>query len=595
MGDSKLKAISTYFRHFIPKGIQEKMLSIFIRRYLDLLANTKGKEEFLERFDQILEGLSVNAGASESRSAIQVIRESLQGEQLATLIRKRFSPEELERLQANLLIDKLSSPYTLLIQLLIQHRLSKSSRDKLAETFFCKWITDNKRDGLEKEGFQAPWFIVISPLRACNLKCTGCYANAGGGLQISYPILDRMLNEAKDLGIRFITISGGEPFYYKDRKTNKTILDLFREHNDLYYLVYTNGTALVGEKRPEEVSFSPAGRKRIEEGRKIARNVLGVKNVGEILGKLGNVAPAVSQEGFQKETDERRGAGVYQAILEARRNLSSHGVLQGFSITVTHQNWQVVSGEEFVQDMVEKGVSFGWYFQYIPTGKDPDVSLMATPGEREKFRRRVWSLRNRYPIFMGDFWDDGPWVGSCISGGRKYFHINYDGAVEPCVFAQFHVTNIISEYEKKENRKVNVLKKIIQSPFFKEIRKRQLEFDNDLAPCMIIDHPKMLRGLVAGFSAKPRQGEGEIISRPDIVKFLDSYAEEYEKVTRPQFERMLRGQYNTENVKLDEVIKSHHWRNRRRVELENKASRQRVHFSPEKTNIKKNKLNKKEK
>lgn len=562
-------AMSGLFRDFLPRSIQQKMLSILIRRYLKLLANTKSKEEFFEKFDQILEGLSINAGASESRSAVEVVRKSLQGEHLATLIRRKFSPEELERLQASLLLDKLSNPYALLIQLLVQQRLSKSSRDKLAEIFFCKWIMDDKRDRLDKEGFKAPWFFVISPLRTCNLKCVGCYANAGGGPQIPYPILDRILNEAKDLGIRFITISGGEPFYYKDRKANKTILNLFREHDDLFYLVYTNGTALVGEKGAHEISLSPAGRKRIEEGRRVVRSVLGVRNVGEVLGKMGNVAPAVSQEGFQKETDERRGEGVYEAVLQARKNLSDHGVLQGFSVTVTHQNWQVVSGKKFIQDMVERGVSFGWYFQYIPTGKDPDVSLMAAPGEREKFRKRVWSLRGRYPIFMGDFWDDGPWVGSCISGGRKYFHINYDGAVEPCVFAQFHVTNIISQYEKKENRGVNVLRKIIQSPFFKEIRRRQLEFDNDLAPCMIIDHPQMLRDLVSKFGAQARKGEGDIITRSDIVKFLDSYAEEYERITRPQFEKMLRGQYNTKNVNLDEVIRNHHRSNKRRVELEN--------------------------
>lgn len=571
MAGERLVAMGRYFKHFLPRGIQQKILSILIRRYLNLLAITKSKEEFFEKFDQILRGLSINAGASESRNAVEVVRKSFQDEHLATLIRRRFSPEELERVQAGRLLNKLSSPYALLTQLLIQKRLSKNSRNKLAEIFFCKWIMDSKRDRLEKEGFKAPWFFVISPLRACNLKCIGCYANAGGGPQIPYPILDRILNEAKDLGIRFITISGGEPFYYKDRKANKTILDLFREHDDIFYLVYTNGIALVGEKGPDEFSLSPAGRKRIKEGRRLARNVLGVRNVGEILGKMGNVAPAVSQEGFQKETDERRGTGVYEAVVRARKNLSRHGVLQGFSVTVTHQNWQVVSGEEFIQDMVERGVSFGWYFQYIPTGKDPDVSFMAAPGEREKFRNRVWSLRSRYPIFMGDFWDDGPWVGGCIAGGRKYFHINYDGAVEPCVFAQFHIANIISEYERKENRKINVLRKIIQSPFFKAIRRRQLEFDNDLAPCMIIDHPQMLRDLVTKFGAKPRKGEGEIVARPDIVKFLDGYAEEYERITRPEFEKMLEGEYNTKNVKLDEVIRNHHRSNKRRVELENKV------------------------
>jgi len=72
------------------------------------------------------------------------------------------------------------------------------------------------------------------------------------------------------------------------------------------------------------------------------------------------------------------------------------------------------------------------------------VSLMATPEQRFRLRRRSIEIRNTKPIFIGDFWNDGPYVGGCICGARQsgYFHINCHGDVEPCVFLQFSVDNI---------------------------------------------------------------------------------------------------------------------------------------------------------
>ncbi|MBA7580598.1 hypothetical protein ES708_22491 [subsurface metagenome] len=72
------------------------------------------------------------------------------------------------------------------------------------------------------------------------------------------------------MGIRFLTISGGEPFHYRDKETGKDLWDLAKKHNDMYFQIYTNGT-LLDEKTIER------------------------------LAKMGNVAPAISMEGFKKE------------------------------------------------------------------------------------------------------------------------------------------------------------------------------------------------------------------------------------------------------------------------------------------------------
>ena len=96
-----------------------------------------------------------------------------------------------------------------------------------------------------KYGELPPTFIVFSPTQKCNLKCIGCYAASGTdtAATIPYPIVDRVVREVHDLfGSRFITISGGEPFLY--RSEGKTLLDIYKKYDDMFFLVYTNGTVI---------------------------------------------------------------------------------------------------------------------------------------------------------------------------------------------------------------------------------------------------------------------------------------------------------------------------------------------------------------
>jgi len=490
--------------------LKKKLLEHQIYRYLTRLAITQNEEDFYNEFEVILKGLYKFAGPN--RSALENVMKAFQ---------KRH-------------------PLTNLARLLLQKRLSKIARERLAKNFFCDWVTEaKKREKLEEEGFKAPWFFVVSPSNACNLNCYGCYAHEykkGEGL--SYATLDRILKEARELGIRFLTISGGEPFYYKDKKTGKDLWDLAKKHNDMYFQVYTNGTLL--------------DKKTIER-----------------LAKIGNVAPAISMEGFKKETEERRGKGVWEKINKARQELYKAGVLQGFSVTVTRENVDVVTSDEFVDDLIAKNVSFGWYFIYIPIGKEPAVELMPTPEQRDKLRQKIWEWRSKKPIFIGDFWNDGPWVGGCIAGGRKYFHINSQGDIEPCVFVHFAVDNIFNLWKEGKG-----LKEAILSPFFLSIRKKQLEKnDNWLTPCTIIDKPDILREVVKEHNAYPTHKGAETIIEGKIAHFLDDYARHFDKITRPEFEKMLRGEYDSSIVKLSKTIENHRRKNREELEIQTKTGK----------------------
>lgn len=344
-------------------------------------------------------------------------------------------------------------------------------------------LSGSKRKAFaQREGFLPPYLMVISPTMRCNLRCYGCYAGSyQRGDDLDFNTVSRVIEEGKGMGIYFITISGGEPFIYEH------LLDLFAEHLDVYFQVYTNGTLIDGSLAKE-------------------------------LSRLGNALPVISVEGFQEETELRRGHGTLKLIIEAMHILREKGIIFGFSATATRQNNELIVRDEFIDFYVDQGCLLGWYFNYVPVGRKPDMDLMPTPEQRNYRRMRLNQLRKAKPVLLADFWNDGPLVGGCIAGGR-YLHINNRGDVEPCVFTHFAVDNV--------NEKS--LTEILKSDFFQSIRAKQPYGRNHLRPCMIIDHPHILREVVAEANAHPTHQKAEaIISQ--LAGQLDEYSEAYARI-----------------------------------------------------------------
>jgi len=374
-------------------------------------------------------------------------------------------------------------------------RLNKNCREKLVINFFMNaGILGREQHEIftKREGFEPPWFLLISPTMRCNLNCLGCSTREfNSSTDLPREIIDKVFNEAKkEMGIYFIVTLGGEMFVRKD------IFDIWKAHNDMYFQIYTNGTLID-------------------------------KKVAKKLAEVGNVTPCLSVEGFKEQTDYRRGPGVWDKIMQAMDNLKEAGVPFGFSATMTKYNADVITSDEFIDFMINKGCLIGWYFQYIPIGKKPDVNLMATPQQRNKLRQMVGRVRNTKPLFLGDFWNDGPYVEGCIAG-RQYVHINNWGDVEPCGFVHFTVEGL--------NVKEKTLTEILKSPFYKTMRRRiqaigapEAYSDNMLTPCQIIDQPWVLRDLVKEFGAYATDG-GDALLSGEIAKALDEYSRELHKI-----------------------------------------------------------------
>ena len=373
--------------------------------------------------------------------------------------------------------------------------VDKNCQEKILENFILTGLLENhkKRKKTEAEDSAPLFTLLISPTMRCNLRCKGCYAqNYKNEDDLSFEILDRVIKEAKEMGTAFFTILGGEPFIRED------LFEIYKKHSDAYFQVYTNGT-LIDEK------------------------------IAQKLVEVGNVIPQISIEGFEKETDYRRGKGTYKKIIRAMDILKENSVPFGYSVCVTRKNAEIVTSDKFVDFMIEKGALIGWYFLYMPVCGDKNTELMPTPEQRNNQRLRRDYIRATKPLFVIDFWNDAPYVGGCIAG-KYYSHITNFGDVEPCIFTHFAPVNI----------KNTSLKEAMKYPFFKEIRKRQPFSPNLLMPCMLIDHPQVIRELCQSCKPYPTHlGAQTLIKelKDDLDKYSFGVHQIYDKVWEQEYEK----------------------------------------------------------
>jgi MoaA/NifB/PqqE/SkfB family radical SAM enzyme len=362
-------------------------------------------------------------------------------------------------------------------------RLSSKARKGFLRVFIGQVMTgeaERMRPFKEIYGFEPPSFLTISPTQKCNLQCHGCYAMSSSNHQatLPYDIFSRIIKDKKEQwGSHLTIISGGEPFLY--RSEGKGLLDIAREFNDCYFMTYTNGTLIDDEMAAK-------------------------------LADLGNISPAISIEGWEKETDARRGKGIFKKIETAMDALRRHGVVFGISMTATRQNAEVLLSDELLKRLFdEKGAIYAWIFQYMPIGRSSALDLMITPEQRKWMLQRESDLMFKEKRFLIDFWNGGPLSAGCISAGRAggYFYIDWNGNISPCVFFPYYVDNILEVYQSNRS-----LSSALSNPLFQSIRAWQQEYrcngtrektHNLYVPCPIRDHYEFAHDAILRHKAQP--------------------------------------------------------------------------------------------
>jgi len=407
---------------------------------------------------------------------------------LAAQMAEKMTPAHRKR-EVNWVIDQIKRETPVLqIARHVARDLSPACREKAIQNLILNALlqtSSTRQEFTERTGAHTPLVLLISPTMRCNLTCEGCYAaeyspDAG----MTREMLQDIIDQANAIGIYLFTILGGEPFVYPD------LLDICEENSDSYFMVYTNGTLL------DDATI-------------------------DRLSKIGNVAPMLSIEGGKDVTDARRGDGVYDLLMESMDKLKAAGVGFGASSTVPTRNYKFLISEDFIDLLVSKGAIISWNFLYMPLGREPDLTLMLNPEQRNEFREGVLRIRAQKPLFSLDFWGDAPLVGGCIAA-KWYLHINSEGWVEPCIFTHFATNNI----------KTSTLEEARTSKYFEEIRKRQPFNHNLLMPCMWIDNPNVSREIMAATGARPTHAGADVMLT-ELHDHMDQYAAKADEVFTP--------------------------------------------------------------
>ncbi len=342
--------------------------------------------------------------------------------------------------------------------------------------------TKKIRSNRKKYHCNIPWLILFDPTQACNMHCVGCWSGTYGHKSfLTFEEMDKIVTQGKELGVHLYMLTGGEPMVKKN-----DILKLMEKHYDCQFVAYSNST-LIDQELCDEIK------------------------------RLGNLIFMLSIEGTPDTNDSRRGDGHYEAVMKAMDLLKKNGILFGTSICYTRNNVKAVTSDSFLRMLSDKGAHFGFYFHYMPVGKNAVMDLIPTVEQRVDIintLRRVRSEECDIPFFPMDFQNDGESVGGCIAGGRNYFHINANGDAEPCVFIHYSDSNI----------RDNSILEMLQNPLFMAYHDGQPFNENHLRPCPMLENPEILRSMVKKTGAHQTNVES-----PEEVDELCDKTSQYSK------------------------------------------------------------------
>ncbi|MBQ8536937.1 MAG: radical SAM protein, partial [Clostridia bacterium] len=231
------------------------------------------------------------------------------------------------------------------VENIVKNILRATLRDPRQSAFMLKYSlasreATQRRAAFEKEGEHIPPFLIASITSSCNLHCAGCYARHNQACGDDAPVKQlsqtdwlRLFHEARDLGVGFILLAGGEPLIRQD------VIRGAGEVPEILFPIFTNGTLM-------NDSYI------------------------ELFDRRRNLIPIFSIEGRENVTNERRGPGVYQQLLSGMERMHERRLLFGASVTVTRENLEEAASCGFVEELRGRGCKAIVYVEYVPVSPD---------------------------------------------------------------------------------------------------------------------------------------------------------------------------------------------------------------------------------
>ena len=348
------------------------------------------------------------------------------------------------------------------VERIVADSLKATLRDPRESAFMVKFAAASRkaakiRAEAEKAGEHIPPFLIASITSKCNLHCAGCYSRCNHATEDTEPVQQltgdewlAIFREAEEIGISYILLAGGEPMLRRD------IIEAAGKMQNIIFPIFTNGTYLDAD-------------------------------YFQLFDRCRNLIPVMSIEGGKKETDIRRGEGVYEKLIANMDALHEKGLLFGVSVTVTTQNVKEVISTDFLDTLVTRGCKLVVYVEFVPVTEE-SKELAPGHGERIMLKDGITRLRKEYPemVFVS-FPGDEKSSGGCIAAGRGFFHINSHGGAEPCPFSPYSDINV----------RDTSLRSALQSRLFLALQEGDMLEDAHNGGCVLYEKRKQVEELLA--------------------------------------------------------------------------------------------------
>ncbi len=314
-----------------------------------------------------------------------------------------------------------------------------------------------KRKEAEARGQHIPSFLIASITSQCNLHCAGCYSRCNHATVDEAPVQQltdeewlRIFSEADELGISFILLAGGEPMLRRD------IIEAAGKRQNILFPIFTNGTFID-------------------------------KKYFELFDKCRNLVPIMSIEGEKEVTDERRGKGIYDRLIQNMDELHKRDLIFGASVTVTTQNIKEVTSDAFLKKLSDRGCKAVIYVEFVPVTEE-STELAPGDAEREYLQAELKRRREGHPeMVYVSFPGDEKSSGGCVAAGRGFFHINSHGGAEPCPFSPYSDINV----------RETSLKEALNSSLFKALRENGHLLEDHAGGCVLYEKRDLVEALLA--------------------------------------------------------------------------------------------------
>lgn len=241
--------------------------------------------------------------------------------------------------------------------------------------------------------------------RKCNLKCKFCYNSSGKNMQDELNVVEikEVINSAKDLGAKTITLTGGEPLF------SPIFFELaqYVVENSIRVLIFTNGTLIT-------------------------------KEIALKLKELG-VLPCVSIQSLNPEIhdDLVNFKGGHKKVMDGIENLIEAGYTETLPLTINTVLTSITYPglEDLWKWSVSKKID-PFILRLISTGRSLDnMNLQVSSQMIKELVEKLSSITNYSP--------DIPFF--CNQGCRKHhisIFVSANGFVQPCVGIPINCGNV---------------------------------------------------------------------------------------------------------------------------------------------------------